>query len=54
VRRLALLLASMTLLAACEVPSLGMPKPVSKEAEHIDSLWRVFVVAGFIVFSSPA
>jgi cytochrome c oxidase subunit 2 len=50
VRRPALFLACATLLAACDAPSLGMPKPVSKEGEHINSLWSGFVVASFVVF----
>jgi len=50
VRRLALFLACATLLAGCEVPSLGMPDPVSKQGERIDSLWSAFVVASFVVF----
>ncbi len=50
-RRPALLLASAILLAGCDVPSLGMPDPVSKEGQHVDSLWRLFVVAGAIVFA---
>ena len=32
------------------MPSLGMPKPVSREGEHINSLWQGFVIAGFVVF----
>jgi cytochrome c oxidase subunit 2 len=51
VRRPALFLACATLLAGCEVPSLGMPDPVSKEGGHIDSLWRGFVVASIVVFA---
>ncbi len=50
-RRPALFLACATLLAGCEVPSLGMPAPVSKEGGHIDSLWRGYVVASFVVFA---
>jgi cytochrome c oxidase subunit 2 len=50
VRRPALFLACATLLAGCEVPSFGMPDPVSKEGGHIDSLWRGFVVASLVVF----
>ena len=49
-RRPALFLAYATLLAGCEVPSLGMPDPVSKEGQHINSLWSGFIVASFIVF----
>ncbi|HEX2384138.1 MAG TPA: cytochrome c oxidase subunit II [Acidimicrobiales bacterium] len=49
-RRPALFLACATLLAGCEVPSLGMPDPVSKEGQRIDSLWSGFVVASFLVF----
>ena len=50
VRRLALFLACATLLAGCEAPSLGMPDPVSKEGQHINSLWTGFVIASFVVF----
>jgi cytochrome c oxidase subunit 2 len=50
VRRLALFLACTVLLAGCEVPSLGMPDPVSKEGDRIFTLWRGFLVASFVVF----
>ncbi len=50
-RRAAALLGGTILLAGCEVPSLGMPDPVSKQGEHIHSLWSVFVVAGAAVFA---
>jgi cytochrome c oxidase subunit 2 len=49
VRRPPLVLAFAILLAGCEVPSLGMPSPVSKEGNDIYSLWRGFIVASFVV-----
>jgi cytochrome c oxidase subunit 2 len=50
VRRPALFLACAILLAGCDAPSLGMPDPVSKEGDRINSLWSGFVIASFLVF----
>jgi len=48
-RRRSVLFAGALLLAGCELPSFGAPDPASAQGSDVESMWKLFFLAGLVV-----